>query len=432
MASLIIRSTPLKGRILAQPSKSMAHRAIICAALANGESHIDNLVLSDDITATIGAVEAIGANVTISDSQTYHGRKKVCINSNGRVVLTGRTIDCCESGSTARFIMPITRLSNDPICINGRGRLVERPFSLYKELFTQKGVKFNDFNGRMPIELSGKLIPGDYFLPGNVSSQFISGLLFALPLMAEQSTVKITSALESLPYIQMTLNTLQKFGVIIEHSDDYLNYTIPGGQDYKPISNYTVEGDWSQAAFFCVMGAISNSVTVDGLRSDSLQGDKVILKILESMGCRIAYDEKGITFSASCLKGTEIDVSQCPDLVPAISVAASIAEGTTTIINAARLRIKESDRLLTTSSELSKLGADIKELPEGLIIDGVPNLNGAKTNGCGDHRIVMAIAAASAICKGNIIIDGCEAVKKSYPEFWQDFQTLGGIIENYE
>lgn len=432
MAYLRILSRSLNGNVMAQPSKSMAHRAIICAALAKGESKIDNVVISDDINASLGAVSSLGAVVDIEDSLKYIGRKRITINSQEKISSEEKIIDCIESGSTARFIMPITRLVSSSSIITGSGRLKERPFDIYKSLFTQKGITYKDKEGKMPIFISGKLIPGKYSLSGDVSSQFVSGLLFALPLLDDSSEIIINGAPQSLPYIQMTIQVLKEFGIIIDYDYDYRKYRIPGNQSYKALSLYVVEGDWSQAAFFCVMGAISGQITVEGLNFNSLQGDKIVLDILKEMGAAPVFDDKKVTFKSAGLKGMTVDVSQCPDLVPAIAVAASQAEGVTIITNGARLRIKESDRLLTTSRELNALGADIIEKEDGLIIKGKSGLIGGRTFGSGDHRIIMAVAAASSICREPVEIEGYEAVKKSYPEFWEDFIALGGKVEFYE
>lgn len=429
MKSLRIVPGPLKGKVLAQPSKSIAHRAIICAALANGVTRIDNVVLSDDINATLGAAGALGAKISISDSAVYDGRKLVAIQGDGKIAVRVKSIDCIESGSTARFMMPISRLVPDPVVFIGRGRLVERPFDVYKELFTQMGIVYSDNEGRMPVSLEGKLVSGEYRVRGDVSSQFISGLLFALPLLEAPSRIEITGRLESLPYIRMTIDVLRQFGVVISAENDYRTFLIEGNQSYRAIPAYTVEGDWSQAAFFCVMGALSGPVTIEGLNMDSLQGDRIIADILKSMGANPVIDGESITFEKSELTGATIDVSQCPDLVPAISAAASAAKGITHIINGARLRIKESDRLSTTCSELGKLGARITEKTDGLVIEGVNNLKGGKASGSGDHRIVMALASASAICDEEVLIEGYDAVKKSYPGFWNDFSALGGKVE---
>ncbi|HHW22462.1 MAG TPA: 3-phosphoshikimate 1-carboxyvinyltransferase [Clostridiaceae bacterium] len=431
MKYLRIRSKPLNGKVFAQPSKSMAHRAVICAALAKGESRIDNVVLSDDIKATLGAAEVLGAKVRTEDSPKYKGRKLVVIESEGQISIRGKYIDCRESGSTARFLMPITRLVPDPVVFTGSGRLVERPFDIYKDLFEQKGISWSDLDGKMPINLSGKLVPGEYRLKGDISSQFISGLLFALPLLEDSSRIEITGKIESLPYIQMTINVLKDFGIDIVTENDFRTLIIEGNQSYRAMPSYTVEGDWSQAAFFCVIGALSGPVTIEGLNMDSLQGDKVIVDILKNMGAQPVVDDKSITFDKTELTGVTVDVSQCPDLVPAIALAASAASGVTDIVNGARLRIKESDRLSTTCNELGKLGARITEKPDGLVIRGVKRLNGGRVYGSGDHRIVMALASASVICDTDVEIEGYDAVKKSYPEFWEDFLALGGKVEYY-
>ena len=432
MAYLRIKSKPLNGTIMAQPSKSMAHRAIICASLAKGKSKIDNVVLSEDISATLGAAASLGAKIKIEDSFNYSGRKLITINSEGRISPIEKVIDCIESGSTARFMMPITRLDKSPSTFTGSGRLRERPFDIYKNLFSEKGIIYKDNEGKMPIFLSGELVPGTYNLSGDVSSQFVSGLLFALPILEDNSEINIIGDLQSLPYIKMTIEVLEEFGICIGYESDYKKIIIPGNQSYKALPLYVVEGDWSQAAFFCVMGVITGQLTLTGLNLNSCQGDKVIMNILKEMGASPEINEQGIKFNRSKLRGVTVDVSQCPDLVPAIAVAASNAEGTTSIINGARLRIKESDRLMTTCRELNNLGADIIEKADGLIIKGKPGLTGGKTFGSGDHRIVMAVATASSICSGFVEIEGYEAVKKSSPEFWEDFISLGGEVEFYE
>lgn len=432
MASLTIIPSPLKGTIQSQPSKSMAHRAIICSALSEGESVIDNIIMSDDIQATINAVKALGTDVSISESTSFAGRKCLTIKSEGTISIRNNLINCSESGSTARFIMPVTRLVADTVIITGCGRLVERPFSVYKSLFAEKGVKYTDSDGKMPITLEGSLKPGIYELPGDISSQFVSGLLFTLPLLGGPSKIIITNKLESLPYIKMTLKAIEDFGIKVNHDKEFKIFDIPGNQSYLAKPYYVVEGDWSQAAFFCVMGSISDGILIEGLDRDSLQGDKAILDILKEMGANPEIKDNGILFKRSKLRGIEVDASQIPDLVPIISVAASLAEGTTTIKNAARLRIKESDRLATTCHELNSIGANIIEKEDGLVINGAPHLSGGKADGCGDHRIVMSLAAASLACQEPVTITGFEAVKKSYPGFWEDFKTLGGKVEIHE
>lgn len=432
MALSKITPSTLKGHVTAQPSKSMAHRALISAFLAEGKSVIDNIVLSDDITATIEAVKHLGADITVNESSKFEGRKSITVVSDGMINLKNDVIDCNESGSTARFIIPITRLESKKVTITGRGRLVERPFSVYKELFSKIGIKYTDNNGKIPINLEGVLQPGIFDIPGDISSQFITGLLFTLPLLNKDSKINVVSELQSQPYIMMTLQVLKEYGITINYDPGRMIFEIPGNQRYKAVPYYAVEGDWSQAAFFCVMGALSDSITVKGLDSNSLQGDKAIVDILKNMGADVKIYSDQVTVSKSNLCCTEVDGSQIPDLIPVISVAASLAKGTTIIKNAERLRIKESDRLKATRSVLNALGAKITEKPDGLIIESVPCLKGGKVSGCNDHRIVMAIAAASCVCESTVEISGCEAVNKSYPEFWDDFASVGGRVKIYE
>lgn len=428
MQSLIIEPEHLSGRIMAQPSKSMAHRMILCALLAKGVSHIDNVVLSDDIRATIDACEAFGAKIVINVSDVYADRKKITVLSSGQIKITDPVIDCHESGSTARFIIPVSRLCGEPVTVTGGGRLVERPFEIYKDLLPEKGITYGDENGKMPITLSGKLSPGEYAVRGDVSSQFISGLLFALPCLEGDSVIRITGKLESRSYIEMTLAALKSFGVEVMHDDDFNAFTVKGGQSYKP-QDLTVEGDWSQAAFFCVLGAICGNLAIEGLKIDSLQGDKVIVDIIRRMGANVTYGNDTLNIGHSDLHAVNVDASQCPDLVPAIAVAAALCEGRSVIGNAARLRIKESDRLHAVCVELNKLAACVEEMPDGLVIHGVRNFRGAPVDGWNDHRIVMALAIASSACEGQIEINGYSAVSKSYPEFWDDIKKLGGKID---
>ncbi|HOL83725.1 3-phosphoshikimate 1-carboxyvinyltransferase [Thermoclostridium caenicola] len=428
MPSLRIESRKLSGRIFIQPSKSMAHRLILCALLARGTSVIDNIVLSDDIRATLGACQALGAGVSIEDSPRFANRKRILLSAPGEIRLSRPEIDCMESGTTARFIIPVSRLCADPVTLTGRGRLVKRPFDVYKSILPGKGVGFEDENGRMPIRLSGRLNPGEYELRGDVSSQFISGLLMALPFLEGDSTIRITGPLESRPYVEMTLDALHQFGISVEHSEDYRLFRIRGGQKAEARS-LAVEGDWSQAAFFCVLGAISGEVAIDGLSKASLQGDRVILDFVRAMGADTRWEQDTLLVRPGTLKGIEVDASQCPDLVPAVAVAAALCEGKSLIGNARRLRLKESDRLSAVCSEINKIGGHVEEMEDGLVINGVGRFRGATVDGWNDHRIVMSLAIASSCCDGPMEINGYEAVSKSYPEFWDDFRSLGGRFD---
>jgi len=400
---------------------------MLCALLARGISEIDNVVLSDDIKATIGALKALGAGVRVEDSPGFRGRKRVVISSSGVIKIVNPVIDCIESGTTARFAIPVSRLCGDPVTITGRGRLVSRPFDIYRSLLPEKGVSFSDDGGRMPIRLEGRLLPGKYEIRGDVSSQFISGLLMALPFLDGDSQITITGPLESRPYVDMTIDALRRFGISVEHSHDMRLIRIPGKQQASPCS-LAVEGDWSQAAFFCVLGAISGEVAIEGLNEASLQGDRIILDIVRQMGARTEWNRGTLQVSPGALKSVQVDASQCPDLVPAVAVAAALCQGVSAITGARRLRIKESDRLRAVSSELNRLGARVEEMEDGLVIHGVEQFNGARVDGWNDHRIVMALAIASSRSEGPVEISGFEAVSKSYPEFWQDFRLLGGRI----
>jgi 3-phosphoshikimate 1-carboxyvinyltransferase len=428
MRSLVINPEKLSGSITAPPSKSMAHRLLICALLAEGRSVIDNVSLSDDISATIGACEALGASVEIEESPRFPGRKRVTVSSTGSISIKRQVIDCRESGSTARFIMPVSRLCGDPATFIGTGKLVERPFEIYKRLFPGKGVSYEDSGGRLPATLSGRLSPGEYELRGDVSSQFISGLLFALPRLNGDSSIHITGGLESRSYVAMTLATLEMFGVSVDHDDDFSCFSIKGGQTFRA-SEQTVEGDWSQAAFFCVLGAISGRVAIHGLRADSLQGDRVITEIVKKMGARVEFNGGALVVEPGELRAFSMDASQCPDLAPAVAVGAALCRGRSVICNASRLRIKESDRIRAVCEELGKIGARVEELPDGMAFDGVDHFSGACVDGWNDHRIVMALAIASAASTGPIEISGYNAVSKSYPGFWEDLKSLGGRFD---
>ena len=306
----------------------------------------------------------------------------------------------------------------------GEGRLPERPLSpLYEEL-TAHGCVLSP-KGSRPLVISGKLKAGTYTMPGNVSSQYISGLLFALPLLTGDSKILLEGKLESRGYVDMTLQVIRKFGIQIEESDT--GFTVPGGQTYQAPQSYVVEGDWSNSCFFLVAGALAEGgICVKGLSQQSLQGDKKILDLLKNFGAEVWQGENEVIVKPGKLRGITIDASQIPDMVPILAVLACAAEGRTVIENAGRLRIKESDRLATVSQVLNGLGAKVKELPEGLIIEGLAGeqMSGGTADGANDHRIVMMAAISSLLCKEPVIITGAEAVSKSYPDFFWDLKKL--------
>lgn len=426
MKCLTINPTDLKGRVFVPPSKSMAHRAIICAFLSEGVSEIDNVELSNDIIATCSAVESLGAGIDIMDC-VIPGRKKLVITGNGTVKVKSSRINCRESGTTARFIIPVSRLTSDSVIIDGENRLKERPFDVFYDIFKKQGISFETDNKKLPITLRGRLKPGVFEIRGDVSSQFISGLLLALPLLEGDSAIKITTPVESIGYIDMTLKTQKMFGVNIDFNHDENILIIPGWQKYSPC-NYKVEGDWSQAAFWLAAGSMSGQVEVGGLNRESVQGDKVIEDIMKNMGIKL-YWENGFLKAEKARPGCiDIDVSQCPDLVPILAVLSAIGDGCGKIYNAARLRLKESDRLKAVTVELKALGANIQEDGDSLIITGVERLKGGRVYGWNDHRIVMAAAVAAAACEHIVVIEGIDAVNKSYPTFWEHYKSLGGEV----
>jgi 3-phosphoshikimate 1-carboxyvinyltransferase len=404
---ILIKPSLLKGEITIPPSKSLSHRAIICASLSKEESKLRNIIFSDDIRATIDGMKTLGADIKEMDD--------FILVKKGRFIETKNVIDCNESGSTLRFLIPLSLVLKGGCNFTGKGRLSERPLDVYYKVFENSNIKYETNAGQLPLKVRGRLKGGSYNIPGNVSSQFITGLLFALPLLEVDSKIKITGVLESKNYIELTMDVMQKYNVNIEKIDEH-NYYIKGGQEYKAF-DYRVEGDFSQAAFFLAANVLGCKIECLGLNYDSLQGDKEILNITE----KYSSNKKEIT----------IDASQIPDLIPVISVIASLKENcTTNIINAGRLRLKESDRLKSIASEMKKIGASIKETNDGLIIKGKSSLHGnATVDSRNDHRIAMALAIAAIKCENPIVLEGYESVKKSYPRFWDDYQSLGGIIK---
>ena len=311
----------------------------------------------------------------------------------------------------------------------GHGRLVSRPLQAYYDIFDSQQLGYSTENGQLPLTVNGRLQPGYYQLPGDVSSQYVSGLLFALPLLEGDSVLEITSPLESASYVNLTLSCLAKYGIKIENEGHRL-YKIPGRQKYQP-QNSNVEGDWSQAAFWLVAGALGRQVSSTGLTADSLQGDRAVLNIMQRMGAKLTQEQEAVTAEQSTTAGCVIDAADCPDIIPVLTVLAAVSAGTTKIINAARLRIKECDRLAAMTSELNKLGAKITELPDGLIIEGCEQglRGGAQVDAWNDHRIAMSLAVAAAACNEPFTLTGAASVAKSYPEFWQDYLQAGGKME---
>ena len=402
-----VKITPrrLSGVVTPPPSKSLAHRWILAAALAAGDSTVKNVAFSEDVEATLRCMEALGARWEAAED----GLRITGIGGERRPFGEPPRFDCGESGSTLRFLIPIALAVNRGGVFTGRGRLMERPQQPYLDLFAQKGVSCSLEGGVLAVE--GELRPGEYRLPGNVSSQFFTGLLLALPLLDGPSAVISTTKLESASYVSMTMGVLERCGVQVRWSPRLNGFGVAPGV-YAPFEE-TVEGDWSQAAFWYAAVALGSNLRLRGLRGQSAQGDAAVV---------------GLCRKLALAGEVSIDLSGCPDLLPPLAVIAAVRRGTTRFTRAARLRLKESDRLASVSRMLKALGGAVSEEEDGLTVYGVSTLPGGAVDGANDHRIVMAAAVAATRCQGPVTIRGAEAVKKSYPNFWRDYEALGGAL----
>ena len=391
-----VKITPGKlcGKVNAVTSKSDAHRKIIAAALSDIPTQICMENFSDDINATLNCINALGGDF-----------KK---NNNGVLICPIKktkpnVLDFGESGSTARFLIPVASALYSENHYTGRGRLPERPFKELIDVMNKNGVKAEGMG--LPEKTEGLLTGGEFKIPGDISSQYISGLLFAMPLLDKESKIILTSPLKSAAYVDMTLDTLKEFGITVEVSDGEFSVKP---QKYKSPKEVTAEGDWSNAAFWICADKLCGGIDIDGLSNKSHQADMAITKLLDK---------------------TMIDAEQIPDLVPILSILAAGRKGKTQIINAERLRIKESNRLYAMTRCINSLGGSAEETSDGMIIYGTGQLEGGTVDGFSDHRIVMSAAIASIICRNTVEITGAEAVNKSYPGFFEDFKNLGGIVE---
>lgn len=410
--NLTITPAPLSGTITPPPSKSEAHRLIIAAALAHGTSRLSNVAYSQDIEATLSCMEALGAEIR------REGDTLIITGVEGGPMSPLRKLphprmDCGESGSTLRFLIPVALALRGGGVFSGRGRLMARPQGPYFDLFDQRGIAREQEGDT--LTLSGLLTSGAYILPGNVSSQFVTGLLYALPLLEGDSILIVRGTLESADYVSMTMEVLRMFGITI-HRDPHHTFRIPGGQRYRSC-DVEVEADWSQAGFWYGAAGMGHRVSVTGMNLETIQGDRVFLawarRLLEE-----AQRGKPLTF----------DVSHAPDLVPPLAMLAAVTEGAKLHIdNAARLRTKESDRLVSVTAALGAMGADITELSDGLLVLGRPLLEGGCTvDSHNDHRIAMMTAIAATRCAAPVELLDAHCVAKSYPNFWEDYAALGG------
>ncbi len=398
---MTVRITPrkLKGNVTAISSKSHLHRLLIAAALSQSGSTVCYTGdASADMHATMNCLSALGASFDVKLGEI----QVTPITKLERAQL----LDCGESGTTLRLLVPLATALYDAASFIGGGRLPNRPMEPLIAAMQQNGVTFSGMS--LPFSSSGLLQAGVYNISGSISSQFISGLLFALPLLDGDSEIRLTSPLESRGYVDMTLDVLSTYGINVECSGD--TYKVAGNQQYYFPGNICAEGDWSNAAFWLCANALGCDIDISNLNIASLQGDKEVVRILE----RFANG------------ATDIDAADIPDLVPILSVVAAVTPGKSTIYNAGRLRFKECDRLEATTEMLMALGADIAIEGDGLVIIGKPRLSGGSTHGYNDHRLAMAATIASCVCDGEVVIEGAEAVEKSYPAFFRDFSSLGG------
>ena len=403
------------GSVAVPASKSMAHRLLIAAALSEENCQLSCNGISKDILATMNCLCSLGSRIENLENHELeivpmdHFPKQLC------------HLPCNESGSTLRFLLPIVGALGCPTEFHMADGLAKRPMDALLAVLETHGLHIKKETNTLLCK--GQLCAGDYTIPGSISSQYVSGLLFALPLLNGDSTLQITGQIASRDYITMTETVLKQAGIHFQKRG--ARYQIPGGQAYHLTGKTIIEADWSNAAFFLCMGALSKKgVTVNQLSLLSPQGDREILPILHRFGAKIEVSVNAVTVRRGRLCGQTIDASAIPDLVPTISALAVCAEGTTKIVNVGHLRYKESDRLTTTSAMLSALGADIAELPEGLVIHGKANLTGGTIDAANDHRIAMAAAVAACSCQNAVCIEDAMCVDKSYPDFWKHFREL--------
>lgn len=419
--TVTIQPGPVSGALAAIPSKSAAHRLLICAALGDRPALVVCDKESQDIAATIRCLTGLGAEIH------REGAAYRVTPIRRDQIPNPCTLDCGESGSTLRFLLPVVCALGAAGTFHMAGRLAHRPMEPLATQLREHGCTITPRPEENQMDVSGVLTPGRFVLPGNVSSQFISGLLFALPLLGETSRLMVEGEVESKGYIDLTLRALSDFGVVPE--------TLPGGWSIPPVGYHgpetvQVEGDWSNAAPWLCMGVMGGEgVTVTGMDPDSLQGDKAVCEVLVRMGGLIHRDGGDYTARPGQLTPTVIDARNIPDLVPVLAAAAAVAPGETRIVGAARLRLKESDRLVTTAQTLNALGGQVEETEDGLIICGRETLTGGTVDAQGDHRIAMAAAVASVACETPVTVTGAQAVDKSYPTFWQELRGLGKGVE---
>ena len=421
--NVIVYPTEIAGTVSAIPSKSMAHRMLICAALADAPTSISCETTSEDIEATVSCLNALGAEIQRTDEGFLVEPITASVHD--------KLLDCGESGSTLRFLLPVIPALGSSATIIGHGRLAERPLSPLREELEAHGASVRGEH-TVPLEVSGKLNGSIFELPGDVSSQFVSGLLMAGPILPDGIEVTVKEPVESRSYIELTIDALATFGVKVKVTHDAYatTYIIPADAHYVSPGNVEVEGDWSNAAFWLAAGALSDGgITVCGLKQGSHQGDRAILGALALLGARVSRTNQLVAASRYPLSGCTLNVSDCPDLVPPLAVVAAQAQGLTLICGARRLRLKESDRLATVSDCIVTMGGKVEVTGDGLVIHGIEQLKGGTVDAAGDHRIAMMAAIAACHAEEPTTIIGADCVRKSYPSFFTHLQALGARVE---
>ena len=416
MDSTVPLGKQLKGELTPPCSKSYAQRALAAALLATGRTTLRGIELCRDTCSAIAAIQALGANVEVVDNHTL-------IIDGGFAPKVDR-LNVGESGLAARLFTPIASLASSAITIEGEGTLRHRPMAMMVEPLKELGVEVRDGGGRLPIEVRGPIRGGRVSVDGSISSQFITGLLLALPLAERDTTIEVSDAV-STPYLDMTLETIERFGVeIMYHEGDYSEFYVEGGQQYRPV-DYTIESDWSAAAIIMVAAAIAGEVTIRNISTLSRQADTAICRALERAGASIVIEESAITVAHRELEAFTFDATQCPDLFPALVALAAAAKGVSTIYGIERLRGKESDRGEVLREEYEKLGIDIElDYDENVmrVVGGMPHL--AEVDSHDDHRIAMSLAVTGLRIEGELEIKNRECVAKSYPSFFEDIESL--------
>lgn len=403
----------VKGKIVVPASKSDAQRAIIAASLANGKSKILNCGTSEDVLHVLKACELLGAKVESIGSDSY-------IISGGKYVNVTE-LNVGESGLAIRLLTPIVATQNHKTLLNGKGSLLKRPLLYFEENLPTMNVEVRSTNGFLPIEVQGPLKGGTYTVDGSQSSQYVSGLLMALPLVDDASDLSVEE-LASKPYVQMTLNTLEKFGIRIEN-DNFNRFLIAGKQKYIPC-DYQVEGDWSAASYWLVAAALGAEITISGLSMASLQADKNMLDALIVAGCNLRFSTDGISVKGNEKKAFQFDATHCPDLFPALVSFATFCPGISVISGVKRLKNKESDRGVALKTEFEKLGVLIELREDEMYIHGGNTIEGCNVHSHNDHRIAMCLAIVGLFSEKGVTIENSDAVAKSYPDFWKDLELL--------